>query len=131
MWELGDVFRGVIWWRSCSRVRLFFLAMADEDRADDGDDLLPLPALPSGRFLHDDDEFPDDENDVSPASPPAQKQRGRLRISNVGGSLTFLLQVGCSPFCRFPAVFLFVRVRALGIVVAFSELSVWDFLFVT
>ncbi|KAG0562048.1 hypothetical protein M758_9G127800 [Ceratodon purpureus] len=68
--------------------------MADEDRADDADDLLPLPALPSGRFLRDEEDFPDDEDDVSPpASPPAPKQGGRLRISNVGGSLTFLLQI--------------------------------------
>ena len=77
----------------------FFLAMADEDRADDTDDLLPLPALPSGRFLHNDDEpFRDDEDNASPPpSPPPQKERGRFRISNVGGSLTFLLQVGFSP----------------------------------
>lgn len=70
--------------------------MADEEPADDTDDLaLSLPALPSDRFLQDDDElFPVDENDASPpASPPGQKQRGRLRIHNVGGSLTLLLQV--------------------------------------
>lgn len=42
----------------------------------------------------------DADDEPSPSSPPAspsstnpQKERGRLRIHNVGGSLTFLLQV--------------------------------------
>lgn len=85
----------------------FLLAMADEDRADDADDLLPLPALPSGRFLHDDDELDDEDDPSPPASPPAPKQRGLLRISNVGGSLTFLLQVGFRPYPLLPAISLF------------------------
>lgn len=68
--------------------------MADEDPADDTDELPPLPTLPSGRFLRDDDgPFPDDGDESPPASPPKQKERGRLRIQNVGGSLTFLLQI--------------------------------------
>jgi hypothetical protein len=81
--------------------------MADEDRADDADDLLPLPALPSGRFLHDDDELDDEDDPSPPASPPAPKQRGLLRISNVGGSLTFLLQVGFRPYPLLAAISLF------------------------
>lgn len=73
--------------------------------ADDGDSsLLPLaPLPPAHRVLDIDDEpFPaeeDEENDRSSSSPPPAssspkgKERGRFRIHNVGGSLTFLLQV--------------------------------------
>lgn len=94
--------------------------MADEEPArppaDDiiDDELLPLRALTSGRFVHDDDDddvepaFPaddpnnnKDEDNPSPPSSPAggPKEHGWLRIQNVGGSLTFLLQVGCPVFC--------------------------------
>lgn len=74
--------------------------MADVDLADNTDDVLPLPALPSALFLHDVDELFSGEDDEP--SPPAslkeqQPQRGGLRIQNVGGSLSFLLQVGSSP----------------------------------
>lgn len=89
--------------------------MADDARARPPDDnnnnaggseeLLPLPELPSGRFLSNDD---DDDLDLQDLDPPSsslpasptgqqqqqqQKERGWLRIHNVGGSLTFLLQV--------------------------------------
>ncbi|XP_024389042.1 uncharacterized protein [Physcomitrium patens] len=70
--------------------------MADVDLADNTDDVLPLPALPSALFLHDVDELFSGEDDEP--SPPAslkeqQPQRGGLRIQNVGGSLSFLLQI--------------------------------------
>lgn len=101
------------------------MAMADEDPADDTDELPPLPTLPSGRFLRDDDgPFPDDGDESPPASPPKQKERGRLRIQNVGGSLTFLLQVGShalSPLLpASPSPHVFIPDRGMGVSVSLA-----------
>jgi hypothetical protein len=79
---------------------LFLVAMADEDAAaDDADDLRAMQ-IPSHRVLDVDDEpFPADDDEQeraglsSSSSSPKHKERGRFRIHNVGGSLTFLLQV--------------------------------------
>lgn len=81
---------------------LFLVAMADEDAAaDDADDLRAVTTqIPSHRVLDVDDEpFPADDDEQeraglsSSSSSPKHKERGRFRIHNVGGSLTFLLQV--------------------------------------
>nr|PNR62034.1 hypothetical protein PHYPA_000458 [Physcomitrium patens] len=79
------------------------VAMADEDPADDAEDRLPLNALPSGRFLHDDDEpFPDDDDDSPPASPPKHKERVRLRIRTLEARSPFSCRWDPAPLLPFP-----------------------------
>ena len=85
--------------------------------AEEEDDAAAATSSPAPQFDDDSDGLPrllslnhnsrrssqthyDPDDDPSTSSPPAspssanpQKERGRLRIHNVGGSLTFLLQV--------------------------------------
>lgn len=96
VWVLG-------WILCCVRVVAVCVAMADEDPADDAEDRLPLNALPSGRFLHDDDEpFPDDDDDSPPASPPKHKERVRLRIRTLEARSPFSCRWDPAPLLPFP-----------------------------
>jgi len=83
------------WFRNfvAGSVVAVFVVMADEEPTEDTDDLA-LPAFPSGRFFfHSDHELFPEDGTSPPASPPGQKQCGRLRIQHIGGSLAFILQV--------------------------------------